>query len=75
MDFNNSNIASRLNFQVVGLKVKVTVAVFRKNCHRSSPCIYQWILMYNHTIVGYYNISSNFQVAGLKIKVTLVIFR
>ena len=33
--------------------------------------MYQLILMYLHTIVWYYNISSkvNFQVAGLKVKI------
>ena len=43
------NISSKFNFKVAGLKVKVTVAIFRD----SNPCIYQWILIYLHTIVGY----------------------
>ena len=74
------NISSNFNLQEAGLKVKVTVAVFRKKkeiCHHSSPCIYQWILIYLHTIAGYYNILSkfNFKLAGLKVKVTVAIFR
>ena len=48
------DISNKYNFQVAGFKVKVTVAIFRKKklCHCSSPCIYQWILIYLHTLVG-----------------------
>ena len=63
VDFNIScwvcNISSKFNFQVAGLKVKVTVTMFRKKkqktnklCHHSIPCIYQLILIYLHTFVG-----------------------
>ena len=55
------------------------MAIFRKKCHRSSACIYQWILVhvYLHTIVVHENISSkfNFQFNGLKVKVSVDIFR
>ena len=75
------NTTSKFNFQCPGLKVKVTVAILRKQkttnlCHRSSPYIYQLISIYLHAIVGYYNISSNFnfQVAGLKVRVTVAFF-
>ena len=44
----------------------------KKNLHCSSPLprIYQWSLMYLHTIVGYYNIwiKFNFQVLGARSK-------
>ena len=48
----------------------------KKNCHRSSAYIYHGF-KYNHTNVGYYNISSkiDFQGAGQKVKVTVAIFR
>ena len=61
------------NFQAAGLKVKVTLAILEKLCQHFSPCIYQWILIYLHIIVGYYNISSkfNFQYAGLNVKVAV----
>ena len=81
-------ISSEFNIQVAGLKVKVTVGNYnyflknkkkkkKKLCRCSSSCIYQWILIYLHTIVGYYNISSksNFQVAALKVKATVAILR
>ena len=55
------------------------MATFRRKtlCRRSSPGIYQGILIYLHTIVRYYNILSKFncQVAGLKVKVAVVMFR
>ena len=42
----------------------------KKLCLRSSAYIYQWILIYLHTNVEYYNVSSkiDFQDAGLKVK-------
>ena len=74
------NVSSKFNFQVAWLKNKVTVDTFREKktrFHRSSPCIYQWILIYLHKFVWYYNVSSkfNFQVAWLKNKVAVATFR
>ena len=42
-----NNITSEFDVQGLGLKVKVTVAIFRKKklCHRSSAYINQWILI------------------------------
>ena len=71
------NISSKFDFQGPGLKVKVVVAIFRKKtCRRSSPCIYQWLLILLHKNVGYDIISSKFDFQGsrLKVKVTMAIF-
>ena len=46
------NILSKFSFHVAGLKIKVTPAMFRKLCHRSSSCIYLWVLIYLHTFMG-----------------------
>ena len=76
------NISSKFDFQGLGLKAKVTAAIFRKKkttkklCHRSSAYIYLWILIQLHTNVWYNNILSkfDFQGAGLNVKVTVAIF-
>ena len=63
-----SNILSKFNFQVAGLKVKVIVAIFRKKDFviALAPA---FINISSH-ICGYDNISSrfDFQGPGLKVK-------
>ena len=73
------NILNKCEFEGSRVKVKVTVAVFRKNklCHRSSAFIYGLILILLQTNMLYDYTLGKFksECSWAKVKVTVAIFR
>ena len=73
-----SMIISWTEFEHSRVKVKVTVAIFRKTlCHHSSTFIYRPILILYHANVEYDNILDKFKFerSRAKVKATAAIFR
>ena len=83
MDFNITShkcLSSKFNFQdAAGLKVKVTVALFRKkNVIALAPAFMNGFrCIFTQLLDSRANVSSkfNFQLAGLKVKATVAILR
>ena len=69
-------ILIKFEFECFRAKVKVTMAIFGKRKHHSSPYIYGQIFILFQTNAKYYNMLDKFEYehSWAKVKVTVAIF-